>query len=103
MPKYDDFQILEGVRLNAQDRQLKYPPKRHVAKREEHETSEPDAYSMGSASERLYVAHGVQNAKSDSCTLHDRRAPWRHRLSVERARCRDDVQDRLANRVAPTW
>ena len=35
---HNDFQILPVVRPNAQNRQLKYLPKRHVAEREEHET-----------------------------------------------------------------
>src|SRR5262249_51518456 len=46
VPQHDDFQVLEVVRPNAQDRKLQYPPKRHVAEREEHETSEPDGYSL---------------------------------------------------------
>src|SRR5262245_11454485 len=46
VPQHDDFQVLEVVRPNAEDCQLQYPPKRHVAKREEHETSEPDTHSM---------------------------------------------------------
>ena len=39
MPKHDDFQLLEIVRPNAQDRKLQNPPKHHVTEREEHEAS----------------------------------------------------------------
>jgi hypothetical protein len=39
VPKHDDFQVFEVVRSNAQDSELKNPPKNDVTEREEHEPS----------------------------------------------------------------
>src|SRR5262245_30846616 len=39
VPKHDEFQFLEIIRLNTHGRKLQNPPNHHVAQREEHEPS----------------------------------------------------------------
>jgi hypothetical protein len=62
VPENHDFQLLELVRPNAQDRELQNPPKHQITEREEHEASSVVRYACAAYSTHPPLAHAVKVA-----------------------------------------